>query len=102
MHQRRTIFSVEDKKILREYQVLKKQLHDTPEWDEHFKSYQGEVDQFLKNMSGDLLQAGEEKKKIDAMLREIRKEKRIVNRIVEEEKTRRKEKTIFPTIKKTY
>lgn len=102
MHQRRTIFSVEDKKILREYQVLKKQLHDTPEWDEHFKSYQGEVDQFLKNMSGDLLQAGKEKKKIDAMLREIRKEKRIVNRIVEEEKTRRKEKTIFPTIKKTY
>lgn len=102
MHQRRTIFSVEDKKILREYQALNKRLHDTPEWDGRWKFYQKEAERCLKTMPEELLQAMENKKKIDAMLREIRKEKRIVNRIVEEEKTRRKEKTIFPTIKKTY
>ena len=44
-----------------------------------------------------MLKAGEERQQINAILREIRHEKRIVNRIVEEERSLNKEQKISKT-----
>lgn len=93
-NQRRTLFSVEDKKIFQQYRVLKKRLADTPDWDDQFEIYQEELNDFLKEMPEGMLSAEKEKRQINAMLREVRHEKRIVNRMIEEEKSLNKEEKI--------
>ena len=93
-NQRRTLFSVEDKKIFQQYRVLKKRLADTPDWDDQFEIYQEELNDFLKEMPEGMLSAEKEKRQINAMLREVRNEKRIVNRMIEEEKSLNKEEKI--------
>ena len=88
-NQRKTLFSVEDKKIFQQYRVLKKRLADTPDWDDQFEIYQEELNDFLKEMPEGMLSAEKEKRQINAMLREVRHEKRIV-----EEKSLNKEEKI--------
>lgn len=92
--QRKTLFSVEDKKIFQQYRVLKKRLADTPDWDDQFEIYQEELNDFLKEMPEGMLSAEKEKRQINAMLREVRHEKQIVNRMIEEEKSLNKEEKI--------
>ena len=88
-NQRKTLFSVEDKKIFQQYRVLKKRLADTPDWDDQFEIYQEELNDFLKEMPEGMLSAEKEKRQINAMLREVRHEK-----LIEEEKSLNKEEKI--------
>ena len=97
LYRRSSLSSVEDKEILRQYRVLKKQLMDTPAWDNQYESYQEELDIFIKQMPEGMLQIGNEKKQINAMLKKVRHEKRIVNRLIEDEKERNKEQKISMT-----
>ena len=59
--------------------------------------YQEELNTFLKQMPEGMLKAEEERQQINAILQEIRHEKRIVNRIVEEERSLNKEQKISKT-----
>lgn len=97
MNRRSSLRSVEDKEMLRQYRALKKRLSDTPDWDDRFEIYQEELNMFLKQIPEGMLKAGEERQQINAILREIRHEKRIVNRIVEEERSLNKEQKISKT-----
>ena len=97
MNRRSSLRSVEDKEMLRQYRALKKRLSDTPDWDDRFEIYQEELNMFLKQIPEGMLKAGEERQQINAILREIRHEKRIVNRIVEEERSLNKEQRISKT-----
>ena len=97
MNCRSSLRSVEDKEMLRQYRALKKRLSDTPDWDDRFEIYQEELNMFLKQIPEGMLKAGEERQQINAILREIRHEKRIVNRIVEEERSLNKEQKISKT-----
>lgn len=101
LNRRSSLSSVEDKEILRQYRVLKKQLMNTPAWDNQYESYQEELDIFLKQMPEGMLQIGKEKKQINAMLKKVRHEKRIVNRLIEDEKERNKEQKISMTKERT-
>lgn len=83
--------------MLRQYRALKKRLSDTPDWDDRFEIYQEELNTFLKQMPEGMLKAEEERQQINAILQEIRHEKRIVNRIVEEERSLNKEQKISKT-----
>ena len=94
MNRRSSLRSVEDKEMLRQYRALKKRLSDTPDWDDRFEIYQEELNDFLKEMPEGMLSAEKEKRQINAMLREVRHEKRIVNRMIEEEKSLNKEEKI--------
>ena len=69
-------------------------MADTPDWDDQFEIYQEELNDFLKEMPEGMLSAEKEKRQINAMLREVRHEKRIVNRMIEEEKSLNKEEKI--------
>lgn len=100
LNRRITLSSAEDKKILQQYRMLKKRLADTPNWEVQFETYQEELDDFLKQVPEGILKAEEEKKQINAMLREVRHEKKIVVRMVEEEKNLRKEKKASEILKK--
>lgn len=62
-----------------------------------FEIYQEELNTFLKQMPEGMLKAEEERQQINAILQEIRHEKRIVNRIVEEERSLNKEQKISKT-----
>lgn len=97
MNCRSSLRSVEDKEMLRQYRALKKRLSDTPDWDDRFEIYQEELNTFLKQMPEGMLKAEEERQQINAILQEIRHEKRIVNRIVEEERSLNKEQKISKT-----
>ena len=97
MNCRSSLRSVEDKEMLRQYRALKKRLSDTPDWDDRFEIYQEELNTFLKQMPEGMLKAEEERQQINAILQEIRHEKRIVNRIVEEERSPNKEQKISKT-----
>ena len=97
MNRRSSLRSVEDKEMLRQYRALKKRLSDTPDWDDRFEIYQEELNTFLKQMPEGMLKAEEERQQINAILQEIRHEKRIVNRIVEEERSMNKEQKISKT-----
>lgn len=101
LNRRSSLSSVEDKEILRQYRVLKKQLTDTPAWDDQYEVYQEELDIFLKQMPEGMLQIGKEKKQINAILRKVRHEKRIVNRMIEDGKGRNKEQKISMTKERT-
>lgn len=97
MNCRSSLRSVEDKEMLRQYRALKKRLSDTPDWDDRFEIYQEELNTFLKQMPEGMLKAEEERQQINAILQEIRHEERIVNRIVEEERSLNKEQKISKT-----
>ena len=99
-NRRCTLDSVRDEKMMGEYQRLKKEIDSLPAWDDRFEILQEELSQMEDKMPEDFF-AGfmTEKKELDGRLREIRKEKRIVNRMLREEMEKKKEMTKTEEVK---
>ena len=68
-----------------------------PEWDDHFEDLQEELDELEKTVPEGFFTMENEQEHLRASLREIRREKKLVEKMIQEEE---KEKQLQRTMKK--
>lgn len=90
-NRRSTSAAVYDQELVKKYQKMKKELGSLPAWDDQFETLQEELAQIEQEMPENFFtDFAKEKEKIDASLRDIRKEKRLVQRMLREEQNKEK------------
>ena len=79
---------------MEKYQRLKKEMDSLPDWDDRFESLQEEISQIEEKMpEGFFCEYNKEKRSLEERLRAVRREKRMVNRMMKEEIEKRKRST---------
>lgn len=92
-NQRSMIVAVHDQELIKKYQKMKKELASLPVWDDRFETLQEKLAQMEQEMPENFFtDFAKEKEKINASLRDIRKEKRLVQRMLREGQHKEKEK----------
>lgn len=92
-NQRSTMAAVHDQELIKKYQKIKKELDSFPAWDDRFETLQERLAQMEQEMPENFFTGfAKEKEKINASLRDIRKEKRLVQRMLREGQHKEKEK----------
>ena len=93
-NRKNALTSVCDKGLMEKYQRLKKEMDSLPDWDDRFESLQEEISQIEEKMpEGFFCEYNKEKRSLEERLRAVRREKRMVNRMMKEEIEKRKRST---------
>ena len=93
-NRKNALTSVCDKGLLEKYQQLKKEMERLPEWDSRSVSLQKELSRLEQEMpEGFFSEYNREKQSLEERLRAVRREKRMVNRMMKEEMEKQKRLT---------